>query len=182
MQNEENNLHGKVAIVTGASSGIGRATARLLATRGCRVVLAARSADKLRALAEEIGSNAFDVPADMTKPEDIARMVSQTLKRFGSIDIPWEPVYSATKHAVTGFVHTLRRQVAASGIRVGSVSPGVVLNEIWGITDPAEVERRVAEKSGIRSEDVARAVAYMLSEPRHVTIRDLVILPQAQDI
>jgi len=98
------------------------------------------------------------------------------------MDIHWEPVYSASKHAIQGLVHTLRRQFAPSGIRVGSIAPGIVANELWGITEAAEVERRVAERAALRNEDVAEAVVFMLSQPPHVTIRDLVILPQNQDI
>jgi len=100
----------------------------------------------------------------------------------GFIDIHWEPIYSASKHAIQGFVHTLRRQVAPAGIRVGAIAPGMVANELWGITDPADIERRVAERTSLRSEDVAAAVVFMLSQPPHVTIRDLVMLPQSQDL
>jgi len=100
----------------------------------------------------------------------------------GFIDIHWEPIYSASKHAVQGFVHTLRRQVAPDGIRVQSIAPGMVANELWGFTDPADIDRQVAERASIRSEDVANAVTFILSQPPHVTIRDLVILPQNQDL
>jgi ribitol 2-dehydrogenase len=100
----------------------------------------------------------------------------------GFIDIHWEPVYSASKHAIQGFVHTLRRQVAASGIRVGAIAPGMVANELWGLTEAEEIERHVNAHASLRSEDVARAVIFMLSQPPHVTIRDLVMLPQNQDL
>ena len=94
----------------------------------------------------------------------------------------WEPIYSASKHAVQTFVHTLRRQVAKYGIRVGAVAPGMVANELWGITDREDIDRRVAERTCLRSEDVADGVVFMLSRPPHVTIRDLVMLPQSQDL
>ena len=51
----------------------------------------------------------------------------------GFIDIHWEPIYSASKHAIQTFVHTLRRQVAPSGIRVMAIAPGEVANELWGL-------------------------------------------------
>jgi len=241
----EHALAGKVVIITGASSGIGAATARALAHLGCRLTLAARSVEKLHALAEELGTEALAVPTDVTAGADVARMVAQTLERFGRIDvlfanagiyipgqvaegdpdawanlmnvnidgvlrcihtvlptmiaqksgdilvtssisgfvdIEWEPVYSASKHAIQGFVHTLRRQVAPHGIRVGAIAPGMVANELWGFTDPAEIDRKVKERASLRSEDVAEAVVFMLSQPPHVTIRDLVMLPQGQDI
>jgi len=100
----------------------------------------------------------------------------------GHVDIVWEPVYSASKHAVQGFVNTLRRQVAPAGIRVGSIAPGMVANELWGFHDPAAIDEIVARRGALRSEDVAEAVVFMLAQPRHVTIRDLVMLPQGQDI
>jgi ribitol 2-dehydrogenase len=101
----------------------------------------------------------------------------------GCVDIDWEPVYSASKHAIQGFVHTVRRQLRGMGIRVGSIAPGQVANELWGITDPGDIARKsTEERHYLRSEDVARAVAFMLAQPPHVTIRDLVILPQSQDI
>jgi ribitol 2-dehydrogenase len=101
----------------------------------------------------------------------------------GFVDIHWEPIYSASKHAIQGFVHTLRRQVAQDGIRVMAVAPGAVANELWGFNDPAKIEKvSTQERTFIRSEDVAEAVVFMLAQPPHVTIRDLVMLPQKQDI
>jgi ribitol 2-dehydrogenase len=239
-------LSGKVALITGASSGIGKAVARMMGREGATVVLAARSADKLDALAAELGKGrASTIAVDLAKPADTDRMVEQTLARHGRIDIlfanagiyipgdvvdgdpdawdrmislnvnsvfrsvrgvlpgmfergagdivitssiaghqdlHWEPIYSATKHAIQSFVHTLRRQAAPHGVRVGEVSPGVVLNELWGYHDQASIDAKVATREGIRSEDVADAVHFMLTRPANVTIRDLVILPQNQDI
>jgi NADP-dependent 3-hydroxy acid dehydrogenase YdfG len=76
-----------VAIVTGASSGIGAATARLLARRGYRVTLAARSTATLQALAAEIGADALAVTTDVRRRQDIRRMVDETLRRFGRVDV-----------------------------------------------------------------------------------------------
>ena len=241
----EQPLLGKVVIVTGASSGIGAATARALAGEGCKLTLAARSAEKLDVLAKELGPAALAIPTDVTQGADVEQMVARTVEHFGRvdvmfanagiyipgqvaegnpddwanlmrvnidgvlrcthavlphmkkqklgdilvtssisgfIDIHWEPVYSASKHAVQGFVHTLRRQVAADGIRVGAIAPGMVANELWGMTEPEQIEKQIAEHACLRSEDVARAVIFMLSQPPHVTIRDLVMLPQNQDL
>ena len=94
----------------------------------------------------------------------------------------WEPVYSATKHAVQSFVHGVRRQIAPHKIRIGAIAPGTVLNELWGVTDPTEIDRRAELREGLRSEDVAEACLWMLTRPPNVTIRDLVMLPQNQDI
>lgn len=77
---------GAVAIVTGASSGIGEATARLLSEKGVRVVLAARSAGKLQKLARALPSS-YMVVTDMTKPRQIRALVQKTVKKFGRIDV-----------------------------------------------------------------------------------------------
>ena len=79
-------------------------------------------------------------------------------------------------------MHTLRRQVLKDGIRVMAVAPGMVANELWGFYEQAKIDKIVAERGAIRSEDVADAVVFMLSQPPHVTIRDLVMLPQGQDL
>jgi ribitol 2-dehydrogenase len=100
----------------------------------------------------------------------------------GHQPIYWEPVYSASKHAVQAFVHGVRRQLVGSGIRIGAVAPGVVLNDMWQVTSPAEIEAKVAAGDGVRSEDVADAIMFMLTRPRHIGIRDLVILPVNQEI
>lgn len=96
--------------------------------------------------------------------------------------IPWEPVYSASKHALQAFVHGVRQQLVGTGVRIMSVAPGVVLNDLWAVTDEAETAAGVAGGTGMRSEDVAEAVAFMLGRPRHVTVRDLVLLPTNQRI
>jgi short-subunit dehydrogenase len=83
---------GKVVIVTGASSGIGEATAREFGRAGAKVVLAARRVDRLEALAKEIaalgtGAETLVVAADLSKLDDIQSLVKQTLDKFGRIDV-----------------------------------------------------------------------------------------------
>jgi NAD(P)-dependent dehydrogenase (short-subunit alcohol dehydrogenase family) len=79
---------GNVFIVTGATSGIGKETARLAASRGARVSLAARRGAELAGLASSLGKDsAHPIPADLTKEEDRRRVVQETLDRFGGIDV-----------------------------------------------------------------------------------------------
>jgi short-subunit dehydrogenase len=79
-------VNGKVVLVTGASEGIGAATARLLTARGAKVALAARSIDKLNELAGELDES-FAVAVDMTQPESITAMVDATVEHYGRIDV-----------------------------------------------------------------------------------------------
>ena len=82
-------IKGKTIIITGASSGIGEATAKKLSQEGANVVLSARREDRLNSLKDEIvknGGMALVVPADVTNKEDFKKVVSSTLEEFGSID------------------------------------------------------------------------------------------------
>lgn len=79
-------IENKVVIVTGASSGIGQAIARLLSQNGAKVALAARSKSKLRALSKEL-PDSLAVPVDMTKAVEIRRMVNLVRNHYGRIDV-----------------------------------------------------------------------------------------------
>lgn len=239
-------LSSKVAIITGASSGIGRSYAEALSAEGVRLVLVGRSTARLTEVAESLPTAAVILAGDIAQAEVSERALAIALAEFGRLDIVlanaglyvggdfvdtefsimaellsvnvfgamatvraalphlisqgsgdvlvtssvsghqdihWEPIYSATKHAMQSFVHTLRRQLVGTGVRAGAVAPGVVLNELWGIDGGSDAASlAVGERTGIRSEDVAEAVLFMLTRPEHVTIRDLVILPTDQEI
>jgi NAD(P)-dependent dehydrogenase (short-subunit alcohol dehydrogenase family) len=81
-------LEGKIAMVVGASQGIGAAMAREFAAAGAKVVLAARSTDKLERLAGEIGAdNAFAVTCDISSEDDVRALIERSVDRFGRLDV-----------------------------------------------------------------------------------------------
>lgn len=100
----------------------------------------------------------------------------------GHFPVHWEPVYASSKWAMNNFVQTVRRQVLKHGIRVASVSPGPVNSAL--LADWPEENLRKAKESGsiIEPSDVSDAVMYMLTRPRNVTIRDMVVLPSNFDM
>ena len=110
-------LAGKVVIVTGASSGVGEAAARAFAKQGAVVVLAARSADKLSALAKAIGGIA--VPTDVSQLGDLRNLVETTVARCGRIDIV---VNNAAANA-RGALDTLEPDAIASVIDANLKAP-----------------------------------------------------------
>lgn len=95
---------------------------------------------------------------------------------------PWEPVYASSKWAINCFVQTVRRQVFRHGIRVGSVSPGPVNSALVADWPAEKLAQARADGSLIEAGEVAEAILFMLSRPRNVTIRDLVILPSNFDL
>ena len=238
-------LSGKVAVVTGAASGIGLATAEALLGAGAKVVLVDRDDVALAELGDRFGPSAITQVTDLLDADSCDAMVPEVLDRAGQIDIlhcnagtyiggdlvettpgeidrmltlnvnavmknihaviphmtergtgdivvtcsvagntavPWEPVYSASKWAVNCFVQTMRRQLCQHGIRVGQVNPGPVISAL--LADWPEENLRKAEESGslIEPSEVADAIMFMLTRPRNVTIRDMVILPTNFDI
>jgi len=241
----EQKLHGKIALVTGASSGIGRAIARRLVAGGCKVVLSGRNEERLQALANQLDGSAIAAPQDLSQQSDITSSLDLAQSEYGKLDIlvlnaglfsndPFaeedveisqrmidvnfssvvqlthaalpllkqqdrseilaigsiagvsdmrnEAVYSATKHALNAFLRSLRRQVSENGIRVTSILPGTVATELWGLTEKTEIAELVTKCEVLRAEDVANIAEFVLTQPPNVAIRELVVLPHAQDI
>jgi ribitol 2-dehydrogenase len=100
----------------------------------------------------------------------------------GVVPVIWEPIYTASKFAVQAFVHSTRRQVAQHGVRVGAVLPGPVVTALLDDWPKAKMEEALANGSLMQPTEVAECVLFMLSRPRNVTIRDLVILPNSVDL
>ena len=241
------NLKDKVLLITGATSGIGKAISKELIKSNAKLILTGRSKSKLEELASEIKSEVLTISADLSNPKDVNHLIQESLNKFGRIDvlianaglyepsevksgnpdnwdkvikvnvnsvfrsinlvlpsmiknkfgdiiimcsvsgyqaIRWEPIYSATKHAIKSFAHGLRTQVAKDNIRVSSLAPGMVLTELWGYTkkDQIEITKKIESGEGLHSDDIVETIKFILSRPRNVTIRDLVILPRNQDL
>lgn len=100
----------------------------------------------------------------------------------GVVPVVWEPVYTASKHAVQAFTHTVRRQVSKHGVRVGAILPGPVVTALLDDWPKAKMEQALAEGSLMQPKEVADCVVFMLTRPPGVTIRDLVLLPNAVDL
>jgi len=221
----------KTMLITGASTGIGAATARMAVAAGYRVALAARSIDKLETLQSELGGaeKAIAVRCDVTSYAEQQAMVEKTLKAFGRIDVAfanagvgatasgtikgdpdnWRDmimtnlygltltvkvcmpeilknrghllltgsragrttlkgsVYGATKWGVTGYGYNLREELAGTGARVTLIEPGMVDTPFFDSPKP----------DALKGEDVARAVMYAISQPEHVDVSELLVLP-----
>ena len=124
--------------------------------------------------------NIHDVLPEMIKHGSGDIIVTSSLAAH--YPTPWEPVYASSKWAIHCFVQTIRRQVFKHGIRVGSVSPGPVITSL--LSDWPEAKLKEAKESGslIDASEVADAIIYMLTRPRGVTIRDMVIMPTNFDL
>jgi len=220
----------KVLLITGASTGIGAATARAASQAGYRLALCARSEDKLEALVREIGDDrALAQRCDVTDFEDQQRMVAEVLDHFGRIDAVFanagtggEPggfsgapveswkkmvdinilgvaytlratleevkkrdghvvltgsvagrrtlagsMYSATKWAVSAIGYGLREEIKGSGVRVTLLEPGMVDTPFFD--EP--------KADALKAEDIASAVVYALTQPAHVDVHELMVLP-----
>jgi len=100
----------------------------------------------------------------------------------GIVPVAWEPIYTASKFAVQAFVATTRRQLSKHGIRVGAVAPGPVVTALIDDWPKAKLDDALANGSLMQANEVADAVVFMLTRPRNITIRDLVILPTSVDL
>jgi len=95
---------------------------------------------------------------------------------------PWEPVYASSKWAIDCFVQTTRRQVFKHGIRVGSISPGPVITGLLKDWSPEKLQEARDAGSLVEAEEIANVILFMLTRPRHMTIRDVVMMPTNFDL
>jgi len=95
---------------------------------------------------------------------------------------PWEPVYASSKWAINCFVQTVRRQVFKHGIRVGSISPGPVVSALLNDWPAEKLEKARQDGSLLEPAEVADVVLFMLTRPRGMTIRDVVMMPTNFDL
>jgi NADP-dependent 3-hydroxy acid dehydrogenase YdfG len=226
----------RVMLITGASTGIGAATARHAVEAGWRVVLAARSEDKLSQLVEELGSeHALAQRCDVTDFGEQEALVDAAIERFGRIDAAfanagfgaargflkedpdqWRQMiltnvlgvaytiravmphfgernaghflltssvagrrslpgslYSASKWAVTGMGESLRqelRQKEGSQVRVTLIEPGVVDTPFFDN----------APSSALEPDDIARIVMFVVEQPAHVDVNEVLVRPTSQ--
>jgi NADP-dependent 3-hydroxy acid dehydrogenase YdfG len=249
-------LKDTVALVTGASSGIGEATAKALASRGASVALVARRAERLESLGGEIadaGGRALPIEADVSDREQAQGAVTRAVEELGRLDVlvnnagvmllgpvpgapveEWEQmvnvnllgllytahaalphlleaaegeprrvadmvnissvagrmarkgsgVYNATKHGVGAFSEALRQEVTGKHLRVSLVEPGAVDTELQSHNRPEiekEIRSRFAEMDILRSEDIADAIAYVVTRPRHVAVNEVLVRPTQQE-
>lgn len=245
----------RIAIITGASSGIGEATAKRFVAAGFAVIGNARNTAKLKLLEQELGSAFCGVAGDATDSAILDRLFAVAIERYGkpadivvanagtglggsvkdadltkfeamlklnvtgalallqkaarkmvgeqesafprrAADIvilgsvvgrhisPFSAVYGATKFAVHALAEGLRREVAAKGVRVSLVEPGIVIS---GFQDAAGYDdnmvRMFGEKFGplLQGSDVANAIHFIVSQPPHVHISDIMVRPTRQD-
>lgn len=244
-------LQGKVALVTGASSGIGEATAEALAAAGAAVAVGARRKDRLDDLAARLRADGAEVLAldlDVTDERSCADAVARTRAELGGLDVlvnnagvmllgtivgadpeDWRRmlstnvlglmymthaaidgmveqgsgdvvnvssvagrlarkgagVYNASKWAVNAFSESLRQEVTGRGVRIGLVEPGAVATELTDhITQPeakAASKQMATTMTPLQAEDIARAVVYMVSQPPHVAVNEMLVRPTDQE-
>ncbi|WP_299655497.1 SDR family oxidoreductase [uncultured Jannaschia sp.] len=100
----------------------------------------------------------------------------------GVVPVKWEPIYTASKFAVQAFLHATRQQVSKYGIRMGAVLPGPVVTALIDDWPAAKKEEALANGSLMEPREVAECVLFMLTRPRGVVVRDLVILPNSVEL
>jgi NADP-dependent 3-hydroxy acid dehydrogenase YdfG len=197
----ENLLAQKTAIITGASSGIGRATALTLAKAGASVVMHARRQDRLDELALEIaalGGKALVVAGDASNQSEIDLLLDSTLDWddgghkydivvLGSVAgrnvSPFSGFYGSTKFAIGAIAEGFRREVCQHGVRVSIVMPGIVLSEFQEVAGYNEENfgKGIAQFGKLlEPKAIADGIHWLLTLPPHVNVNEIMIRPTGQ--
>ena len=175
-------------VVTGASSGIGQATAEALAAAGHPVVIAARRLGELQGIATSIredGGEAHAVHLDLADPESILRFVDAAHTAVGEVEVI---VANAARNQVGSILETPPEELEGSGVRVSIVRPGPTLTEMGWDWDMTRTQAALDEwtrwglvrhDSYMRPSAVAQAVAAVVAMPRGAQITSLEIHPEA---
>src|SRR3974390_491545 len=157
------NIQGKVIVITGASSGLGEAAARLLAAQGAPVALGARRQDRIQALARELtgaGGKAIAVTTDVTDRTQVQRLLDAAGGAFGRIDV-------MVNHA------RLMPQSLLERLRIDE----------WDRTiDAGARVRKFYAEQAIPAASFARAVAFAISQPDDVDINEILFRPTRQEV
>jgi NADP-dependent 3-hydroxy acid dehydrogenase YdfG len=182
---------GRVAVITGASSGIGAATARALASDGHRVALLARRADRIQALCADYRQM---IEVNLLGAITTTEVFLDQLRANGSGDLinissvagrtarPSNGVYAATKWGINGWSESLRQELQPD-VRVTVIEPGAVGTELTDhITHAAtkEATEQFVKDLAIRPEDIADVIAFTVSRPRRMTLNEILVRPTAQ--
>lgn len=143
-------LKGKIAIVTGAGRGIGRAIALALGEAGARVALAARSEGEIRSVAQEIrgkDGDALAIAADLTRDDEIERLVKQTVKEWGAVDIlvnnaGWGKTATVVDSRVEDWDRTLQINLRAPMVLTRLVLPGMIAKKSGAVVNIGSISSK----------------------------------------
>jgi len=129
-------LDGKVAIITGGGSGIGKGIARLYASEGCAVVLAGRKAERLEAAAEEMraaGGKALAVPSDVANEDQVAALFARTMQEYGRLDI----LVNSAGAFDGGWIEDIPLSAWQNVVNANLTGPFLCIREAFRIMKPA---------------------------------------------
>ena len=151
-----NSLKGKVAVVTGAGRGIGKAISAAIARAGCRVVLAARTREQIEAVQKEIlshGGDALAVPTDVTVDDDIRRLVEKSQEKWGGVDIlinnaGWGKKASVVSASLTDWDQTFRVNLRTPMVLAKALLPNMIAKREGAVINIGSVSGKTGEANG----------------------------------